>query len=236
MQPAQDANSLDSFPLLEGLTATQLAEIGRHMRRQNFTAGSNIMTEGQPGEVVYFIVKGTVKISVSHPDGSDVILALLGPGATVGEMSLVESAGSINTERSATVLALENVSLLWMDRMTFQSYLQTMPELTLNLARTLARRLRLANAQIQSLATEDVFGRVARQIVALADAYGRPDENKDIRLPLRLTQSDLGNLVGASRVRVNQVLVHFKQRGYVSVDSNFHITVHDMPALIQRCR
>ena len=65
------------------------------------------MTEGQPGEVVYFIAKGTVKIFVEQMDGSRVILALLGPGATVGEMSLVEPAGDVNAERSATVLTLE---------------------------------------------------------------------------------------------------------------------------------
>jgi CRP-like cAMP-binding protein len=236
MPVAPDPTTLDQFPLLEGLTGTQLAEIGRYMRRQHFAAGTNIMTEGQPGEVVYFIAKGTVKIFVEQMDGSRVILALLGPGATVGEMSLVEPAGDVNAERSATVLTLEDATLFWMDRVTFQGYLQSMPELTLNLARALARRLRLANAQIQSLATQDVFGRVARQIVALADAYGRPGDGDDIRLPLRLTQSDLSNLVGASRVRVNQVLVHFKQRGYISVESNYHMTIHDMPALMQRCR
>ena len=82
-----------------------------------------------------------------------------------------------------------------------------MPALSYNLLRIVARRLRLATAQIQALATLDLHGRVARQILALAEECGSTGQNGTMTIPLRLTQSDLAEMVGASRVRVNEVIV-----------------------------
>ena len=95
-------------------------------------------------------------------------------------------------------------------------------------------RLRLANAQIQSLAALDVYGRVARQILAFAQEYGEPTPDGAIRIPIRLTQNDMAGMVGASRVSVNKVLVHYKERKYISIDAASRITVHDQEALAQR--
>jgi CRP/FNR family cyclic AMP-dependent transcriptional regulator len=100
----------------------------------------------------------------------------------------------------------------------------------------LSNRLRLANSQIQALATQDVYGRVARQLLILADTFGRRDQNGDIVVPLRMTQGDLASLVGASRVRVNQALVVFKDSGYISVDAALQITIHNYAALAARGR
>jgi CRP/FNR family cyclic AMP-dependent transcriptional regulator len=146
-------------------------------------------------------------------------------------MSLVEQAG-----RSATTVALEETQLVWIDRASFWACLQTMPRLGLNLSRILSARLRMANAQIQSLSTLDVYGRVARQLLAFARAYGTTAANGDILIPIRLTQSDLAELIGASRVRVNQVIVVYKRRKYVSVDQHYHVTVHNASALAKRCQ
>ncbi len=189
------------------------------------------MTAEQPGEVAYIILTGTVKVYVEQADGSDAILAILGRGELVGELSLIDT-----PSRSATVETLEESTLVWIDKMTFQELLQRMPMLTYNLVRILARRLRLANAQIQALATQDVFGRVARQLLAFAEAYGQLNTNGATVIPLRLTQSDLASLVGASRVRVNQVLSLYQQRHFITVHPNHHITVLNVQALAQRCQ
>jgi CRP/FNR family cyclic AMP-dependent transcriptional regulator len=90
--------------------------------------------------------------------------------------------------------------------------------------------------QTQSLATLDVDGRIARQIVAFAQEYGEPGQASAPVIPFRLTQSDLADLVGASRVRVNQILVTYKRHGYISVDATHHITVHNLAALVELCR
>ena len=100
----------------------------------------------------------------------------------------------------------------------------------------LARRLRLADAQIQSLAALDVYGRVARQLLAFAQEYGEEQSDGSTLIPLRLTQSDLADLTGATRVRVNQVLVDYKERGYISAGPDHRFTIHNREALARRYR
>jgi CRP/FNR family cyclic AMP-dependent transcriptional regulator len=239
MPAVPDPSTLGEIPLFRGLTLEQLSRLNTLLHRKTFPAGTTIMTVDQPGEAVYVILTGTLKIHVEQANSTDVILAILGPGEIVGELSVIDT----SVGRSATVVTLESATLLWMDRTAFVACLERMPGLSLNLARILVRRLRLANAQIQALATLDVYGRVARQLLAFAEVYGEVAPNGEIRIPLRLTQSDLAGLVGASRVRVNQVLATYKQRRLLSVDRNFHIIViiiiviivHDVAALREQC-
>ncbi len=222
---------LGNLELFQGLRPEHLSSLNGLLRSASFPAGSNFITADQPGEVIYVLLEGTVKIYISHSDGRDVILAFLGPGDTVGEMSLVDSSG-----RSANVVTTERSRLLWMDRATFQTCLREIAPLANNLIRLLAKRLRFANEQIQSLCTLDVPGRLARQILALADRYGSPGTGGEVEIPLRLTQSDLGEIVGASRERVNQVVVELKQKGYITVDANHRIRVKDREGLARYCQ
>jgi CRP/FNR family transcriptional regulator, cyclic AMP receptor protein len=231
MPAVEHPRSLGELDLFQGLAPEQLAELNGLLRSQTVQAGTHFITAEQPGEVVYVLLEGTVKIYVTRSDGREVILAFLGPGDTVGEMSLVDSAG-----RSANVVTTEPSRLLWMDRATFQACLRTLTPLANNLVRLLAHRLRFANEQIQALCTLDVTGRVARQILAMADRYGSRQEGGDVRIPLRLTQSDLAEIVGASRERVNQVIVDFKHRGFISVDPDHRIRVHDRAELARYCQ
>jgi len=230
MLAVSDPNLLRKIPLFQNLTAAELGRLSGLLRCNTFPAGTNITTMEQPGEVAYMILSGTVKIHIEEEDGSDVILAIVGSGEVIGEMSLVDSLG-----RSATAVTMEESCLYWMDRAAFWESLSSIPALTYNLVRIMSRRLRLANAQIQSLATLDVYGRVARQILAFAQEYGEATPDGGCRIPIRLTQSDLAGLVGASRVRINQVLVAYKRRKYIVVDQNYHITVLNRQALAQRC-
>jgi CRP/FNR family transcriptional regulator, cyclic AMP receptor protein len=225
-----DLDTLASIPLFSGLSHENLTRLADHLCQQTVPAGRDIMLSEQPGEAVYVVQWGTLKIHAEQPDGRDVVLALLGPGQTVGEMSVVDRQG-----RSASVTALEESHLLRMDRVTFLDALTTMPALAMNLMRILSSRLRLADATIQSLAAMDIRGRVARQILALAQEYGRVSDD-GIHIPLSLTQSDLADIVGASRVRVNQILMEYRQSGYISVDARHHVTIRNREALAERAR
>ncbi len=231
MGAVEDPNRLGSLELFQGLSAEELARLNGLLRSQAVQAGTHFITAEQPGEVVYVLLEGTVKIYVARSDGREVILAFLGPGDTVGEMSLVDSSG-----RSANVVTTEPSRLLWMDRATFQSCLRTLAPLANNLVKLLAHRLRFANEQIQALCTLDVSGRVARQILAMADRYGSLESGGEVRIPIRLTQSDLAEIVGASRERVNQVIVDLKQRGAISVDPDHRIRVLKRRELARDCQ
>lgn len=231
MPAIEDPRALGELELFQGLTIEDLTFLNSHLRSSSVPAGTNFITVEQPGEVIYVILEGTVKIYVSHEDGREVILAFLGRGDTVGEMSLIDSSG-----RSANVVTTEKSRLLWMDRTTFQTCLRTLTPLANNLVRLLSNRLRFANEQIQALCTLDVAGRVARQILALAERYGSREAGGQVTIPLRLTQSDLGEIVGASRERVNQVIVELKQRGTIAVQPDHRIRVINRKDLARYCR
>ena len=189
-----------------------------------------MLTAEQPGEAIYVLLRGSVKVHLLTPEGTEVILAVLGPGEVVGEMSLADSLG-----RSASVTTLEESTFLWVDRRTFSSSIEGSPVLARNLADVLSRRVRLANAHLLSMAALDVPGRVASQLLALAREYGE-ETPEGLRVPIKLTQSDLAALVGASRVRVNQALGYYRKRGDISIDRAHRIIVHDEEALARRAR
>ena len=223
-------NTLEKIALFKGLEDRHLNWLVEHLHCKLFEAETNLITVGQPGDVVFFIIDGTVKVHSKQATGTDVVLAILGSGDIVGEMSLLDSAG-----RSADVITLEESTVLWMDREHFQEALHHIPQFSINLFRLLAQRLRLANAQIQTLATLDVYGRIARQLLAFAEKYGEPGDNGSQIIPIRLTQGDIADLVGASRKRVNQVMVKFKTYHYISVDALGHVTVQNHDALKRFC-
>ena len=222
---------LSKVALFRGLSSDQLSKLAELLHGRTFPAGTNIITAEEPGEGAYVVLEGSVKVYVTHTDGNEVILAILGPGEIVGEMSVSDSLG-----RSASVLTLEDSTFLWMNRRTFLSSMEEMPTIARNLVGILSRRLRLADTHTRSLAALDVHGRVAAQILAFAREYGEPLPNGGILIPLRLTQTDLAGLVGASRVRVNQALGYHRKRGSISIDRDHRITVHDEEALDRRAR
>ena len=226
-----DSIAIDELPLFDGLPAEQLVQLAGLLHRRTFPPGTNLITVEQPGEVVYIILSGTVKIHMEQSDGGDVIIAFGGPGDIEGEMSLLE-----NIERSANVVTQETTTVLWMNRAHFQECLRTLPGMTYNLVRIMSGRLRLANARIQAFCALDVQGRLARQIMAFAHEYGKASSDGAIHIALRLTQSDLASLVGASRERVNQIMASYKQLGYLAVDRNHRITVHNAEALTKQYR
>ena len=225
-----DLSDLGRIDLFRNLTVADLRRLGELLHRKTFPAGKSLMTVDQTGEVVYFILSGAVKVHIEQEDGSDVSISILGPGEIIGEMSALDQ-----TNRSASVITIEKTTLLWVDRETFRRYVMAIPALAADLACTISSRLRSANEQIQSLATVEVETRIARRIIAFAERYGQPLPNGDLLIPIRLTQTDIATLVGASREHTNKILVSYKERGYLSVDHNYHITIHDKTALARRC-
>src|SRR6266498_421181 len=222
-------NLLSDIKLFEGLTPTQLDWVANRTHRRVFPTGTTVLTIEQPGEAVYIILHGTVKIHIEQGE-RDVILSILGAGDLLGEMSLIDSVG-----RSASAVTLENSLLLWMDKFTFNYMLDNFTPVARNLVKILSARVRLSDQLIQALATLDVNGRVARQLLAFAEKYGL-EKDGATRIRIVLTQSDIADLVGASRKRVNQTMVLFKEQDLIDTDAEGRIAIKDSDGLAKFCR
>jgi CRP/FNR family cyclic AMP-dependent transcriptional regulator len=221
-------NLLADIELFKGLTATQLEWVAQRAHRRVFEAGRNVLTIEQPGEAVYIILHGTVKIHIEQGE-RDVIISILGAGDLLGEMSLIDSVG-----RSASAVTLEDSLMLWMDKVTFSHLLDNFTPVARNLVRILSSRVRLSDQLIQALATLDVNGRVARQLLAFAEKYGG-EKDGATQIRIVLTQSDIADLVGASRKRVNQAMVLFKEQGLIDTDAEGRIAIKNGDALARYC-
>lgn len=104
------ASELGRMPVFDGLSPLELARMAGYLHVRDVQGNTSIFAVDQPGEVVYMIRSGTVKIHVEQADGSDVILAILGPGELLGEISLIDRLG-----RSANAVTMEHTSMAWMD-------------------------------------------------------------------------------------------------------------------------
>ena len=186
MADTLDSRILSDVALFWGLPAEQLSKIEARLHRRTFLAGTHVITTEDPGETVYVVLEGSVKVYVIPPDGSEVILAILGAGEIVGEMSVADRLG-----RSANVTTLEETSFLLIDRRSFRASVEELPTMALNLTNIFSRRLRLTNAHLRSVGAMDVPGRVATQLSALAREYGEPSSSNGTLIPLPLAQSDL---------------------------------------------
>jgi CRP/FNR family transcriptional regulator, cyclic AMP receptor protein len=222
-------NLLADIELFQGLTPTQLEWVAQRAHRRVFEAGRNVLTIEQPGEAVYIILHGTVKIHIEQGE-RDVIISILGAGDLLGEMSLIDSVG-----RSASAVTLEDSLLLWMDKITFNYILDNFTPVARNLVKILSARVRLSDQLIQALATLDVNGRVARQLLAFAEKYGR-EKDSATQIRIVLTQGDIADLVGASRKRVNQTMVLFKEQRLIDTDAEGRIAIKDSEGLARFCR
>ena len=150
MPALPDPKALGELDLFRGVSPTELARVNDRLGQTKFAAGATVLTATQPGEVAYVVLSGTLKVSVLQSNGRELTLAVLGPGEGVGELALTDRAC-----RSADVVALEPSALLWIDRASFDQLRRDIPAITENLIRLMARRVRLANAQLQAMATLD---------------------------------------------------------------------------------
>ena len=226
-----DAVELMDFELFAGLPTAELDDLAGLLRRTKVPAGTTLMSAHVLGEAVYIVVEGSVRVQLTRESGNEIILAILGPGDIVGEMSLLTGHG-----RSANVVTRQETTLLWMERRTFLDSLVRLPSFCRNLVFTLSRRLHLANDRFHALAALDVTGRVACQLLELADRYGRAIPGEGIQILFPLTQGELAEMIGATRERVNQIMVRLRRAGVIAVDSESRITLKRTDALTDLCR
>jgi CRP-like cAMP-binding protein len=220
---------LSDVPLFEELSDAELSILAQRVRQRRYKEDDTIFHKHDPGIALYVIVSGKVKIHNEAPDGSDCIIAILDAGEFIGELAVIDG-----QERSADATTLAPTELLMLTRDDLHDILQRYPRIGLCLLATLAGRLRRTTEDYLASATLDINGRLAMQLLRLADQHGVVTAT-GVRIDLKLTQTDLGSLVGASRESVNKVMGYFRRQTWISVDEKSQITVKDRTALSRLC-
>lgn len=216
--------ALQVVPFFADLPEDHAEELGKSLVPRRFTLGQVIFHLGDPGGLLYLIVRGKVKISHTTPEGHEVVLAILGPGDFFGELALLDDA-----PRSATALALETTETWTLHREEFMRYLTDNPEFALHVLKTLARHIRRLNTQLADIFFLDLPGRLARTLLGLAEQYGRHTTDGTV-IELALTQTDLAEMTGATRVSINKALGRFRREGWIRVNGR-QVTLLDPAAL-----
>ena len=197
---------LAQVPLFSGLAPGELDGLTALIRRHRYEEGEVIFHEGDPGTALYVIEKGEVKIVLGSSEGKDVVLSLLGPGDFFGELALLDG-----EPRSADAVAKETSHLLILKRDDFLRFMIERPQVAVNLMAVLTRRLRRVDRLVHDAAFLDVRTRLIRALLELVQTRGRPGP-QGVVIDSRLTQSDLANMVGATRESVNKWLRYYTQK------------------------
>ena len=189
-----------------------LAGLARFVEVRQFPAGAVIVGQDDPGEALYVLARGRVKVVLYGESGREIILSLFRePGDFFGEMSLLD-----DQPRSATVIALETSTLLILKRGDFHKHLEGQPRTALAVLAELSRRLRRADEVIGNLALLDVYGRVARWLRELAESEGE-EGPEGVVIRQRPTQQEIAGLIGTSRETVSRALSELARRGHIDV-------------------
>lgn len=186
---------LQAIPLFRHLGEGELGALAALLRERVFAKGTVIVTQGDPGDTLFLIADGQVKVAVSGEDGREVILSVLSAGGFFGDMALLD-----DEPRSANVIAMTDASLWQLRRDDFRARLRTSPELAVAMLRELSRRLRRADETIASMALLDVNGRIAHLLLDMARDEG------GARITRKLTHATIAQMVGASRETVSRTM------------------------------
>ncbi|HUQ73909.1 MAG TPA: cyclic nucleotide-binding domain-containing protein [Burkholderiales bacterium] len=207
MATAVSTAVLKAVPLFASFPEEQLRLLTTMVSRRSAARGTTIMAGGDATDSLYIVLSGRLKVMMSDSDGKEVILTLLGPGEFFGEMGLID-----DEPRSASVVAIEACELLSIAKRDFKKCLSDSFEMTMQVMRSLVRRLREADRKIGSLALLDVYGRVARLLLDMAE-----NVNGEKIVTKRLPKQDIAKMIGASREMVSRVMKDLQTGGYIEV-------------------
>ena len=227
MQPGRPlVASLARIPFFAGLDSDALERVAAGTRTRRFRRGEVIFHAGDPGDALFVIVTGEVKISVPSESGEEAILTTLHEGDVFGELALLDGA-----PRSASAAALVATETVVLPRERFRELVATEPAIRDALLVSLASELRRLTTHVEELHFLDMTGRLAARLVRLAGESGTAHPDGTIHLRASLTQAELASMVGCTRQSVNKLLGQFSDAGLVRLDRE-GIAVTDLPGLV----
>ncbi|MFD1932170.1 MULTISPECIES: Crp/Fnr family transcriptional regulator [Nonomuraea] len=212
---------------LSMLTPDEIQALKAAGRPRRWERGEVVMTEGDTSDWVLLLLDGRVKVSSHTSGGTEVVLAVRGPGGLLGEMSAIDGSA-----RSATVTALEPVGGVVVR--DFAGFLRAHGRVAVLLLQLVTERLRDSDRKRIEYGAFDTTGRVATRLVELAERYGEPT-NSGLRVSLPLSQDELAGWTGASREAVSKALRTLRDRGLIETGRR-RVMVHDLEGLRKRAR
>ena len=190
------------------------------METVRFPRGTTIFEEGEPGDRLYIITAGKIKLARHAPDGRENLLTIMGPSDMFGELSIFDPG-----PRTSSAVCVTEVQAATMNSEMLKQWVADHPAIAQQLLRVLARRLRRTNASLADLIFPDVPGRVAKTLLQLANRFG-VQEGGSLRVNHDLTQEEIAQLVGASRETVNKALATFAHRGWIRLEGKSVVIVN----------
>lgn len=188
-----------------------LSSLERLLKQRSYPTEAMIVGQADPGDALFILARGRVKVVLYGGKGREVILSTFRPGEFFGEMALLD-----DQPRSANVIALEPATLYILERSAFARHLSDHPKIALKILAEMSRRLRRADAVIGNLALLDVFGRVGGMIRELAHSEGQATV-EGIVVRQRPTQAEMAAMIGTSRETVSRTLSEFQRRGFLEI-------------------
>ena len=222
-------NVLARAGMFQGVEPSAVFALTAELHPVHFRSGHTVFVEGEPGDRLYIVISGKVKIGRRSPDGRENLLTILGPSDMFGELSIFDPG-----PRTSSATTITEVRAVSMDRETVRAWIADRPEIAEKLLRVLARRLRRTNHDMADLIFTDVPGRVAKQLLRLAQRFGTQDGDS-LRVSHDLTQEEIAQLVGASRETVNKALSDFAHRGWIRLEGKC-VLIRDCEHLVRRAR
>jgi len=193
---------LKDIPLFAGLTDDE-----QHANTRTFPKNAILINEGDETDSLYLLLSGKVRVFMSNADGKEIILNEQGPGEHFGELALIDDA-----PRSASVMAMEKIQVSVISRQDFREVLNKNPDIAFSLIKDLSRRVRILSDNVKNLALLDVYGRVAKTLLGMAQ-----EVDGKLVIAERPTQQDIANHIGASREMVARILKDLETGGYISI-------------------
>ncbi|MDO8978108.1 MAG: Crp/Fnr family transcriptional regulator [Afipia sp.] len=220
-RPAGDkTNVLRSHPLFRDLESDALDQLCRYARKRTFKRGATIFAKGDPGQSLFFIISGTVKIGVSSADGRGAIFNMVDAGEMFGEIAVLDGLA-----RTADAIANSNCELFVIDRRDFFTLLASQPVLATKLIELLCVRLRWISDHVEQVIFPELSGKLAKALMRLIDRPGAASDKK-----IAITQQEIGEMLGMSRESVNKQLHEWAERKLVHLQRG-SITVIDAESL-----
>ena len=219
---------LSSNALFRGLPTDALKRIAALGSLRLFRKGATIFAQGDPGDALYAIASGRVRISATADDGRVAFLNIMEPGDSFGEIAVMDG-----LPRTAGATALDECRLVVIRRADFLALLEEEPGLAIQVLKLLCARLRWISELVEESTFLPGAARLGKRLLTLGAMHGKLRE--DDRLELRISQAELAHFSGVSRQIVNQTLTEWRQKGWVELGRG-RVVVIERDALVSLIR